>query len=66
MKEEWQIGIALAPVVAAFILWAIRKYRKITADGVITIEEVIDTITEAADELEEVIEITEDMIEEEE
>ena len=44
-----------------FILWALNKWKTINADGVVTVDEVIETITEGVDEVKEVVDIIEDL-----
>ena len=40
--------------------WGLNKYKSIMADGKVSLEEVLDTVSEATDKVEEIADAVED------
>jgi len=60
---EYEMIIAVVLILIPVAVWGLKRYQNIMADGKITLDEVIDTVTDgveivetAADEIEEVVE----------
>jgi len=43
---ELEVWLGLVAVVGAAVLWALKKYREINADGKITLDEIINVVEE--------------------
>ena len=44
---ELEIWLGLAAAIGVLVLWALKKYKSINADGKITLDEVIGTVEES-------------------
>lgn len=58
---ELQYWIAALAAVGALTVWGLKKYQIIMADGKITLDEVIETLTEGEKLADEVVEAVEDL-----
>ena len=43
---ELEVWLGLVAVVGAAVLWALKKYRQVNADGKITLDEIINVVEE--------------------
>jgi DNA-binding PadR family transcriptional regulator len=59
-----ELWIALGTAVAAFGVWGLRKYAQLSADGKISLSEVLDAVDEAEDMVKEIADAVEDVEEE--
>ena len=59
---EWQMYILLGGVSLGVILWGLKLYRKVNADGKITLDEVIDIVSSAEEKADETKEEVEKII----
>tara|TARA_B100000902_G_C27107753_1_gene812023 strand:+ start:570 stop:767 length:198 start_codon:yes stop_codon:yes gene_type:complete len=60
MMSEIEIWLPVAALVAAFGVWAYKRYQVIMADGKVSLDEIIDAVTEGTDKVEEIQEAVED------
>jgi hypothetical protein len=58
MSEAW---IVLILAVAGAIAWGLSYWRKINADGVVSLDEIIEGVQEAAEHVEDIKEAIEDI-----
>lgn len=58
---ELQYWIAALAAVGALTVWGLKKYQIIMADGKISLDEVIDTLTEGEKLADDVVEAVEDL-----
>jgi hypothetical protein len=56
MNEAAIAYFGLAIPLVGLLYWAYTKYLSMMADGKVTIEEVVDAVTEAADRVEDFVE----------
>ena len=49
LPDDWQTYLLLGGVALGVILWGLKLYRKVSADGKITLDEVIDVVQSAED-----------------
>jgi hypothetical protein len=56
MSEAW---IVLILAVAGAAAWGLRYWRKINADGVVTLDEIIEGVQEAVEHVEDIKEAVE-------
>lgn len=58
---ELQYWIAAVAAVGALTVWGLKKYQIIMADGKVTLDEVIETLTEGEKLADDVVEAVEDL-----
>ena len=58
---ELQYWIAALAAVGALTVWGLKKYQIIMADGKVTLEEVIETLTEGEKLADDVVDAVEDL-----
>ncbi len=58
---ELQYWIAALAAVGALTVWGLKKYQIIMADGKITLDEVIETLTEGEKLADDVVDAVEDL-----
>ena len=63
MMNEQEIAVVLGLVViwGSVCVWAYKKYKQIVADGVVTIEEIIDVVEDGAQKIKEALGETDDL-----
>lgn len=49
LPDDWQTYLLLGGVALGVILWGLKLYRRVYADGKITLDEVIDAVQSAED-----------------
>ena len=54
-------GIGVAAVAGAFGLWLYQAYKQASADGKVTLDEIIDIATEAAGRVDEALKTVEEL-----
>lgn len=52
---ELELWLGLLVAVSALVIWGMKRYRTINADGKITLDEVIDTIDESEELIDNVV-----------
>lgn len=56
-----ELWIALGGAVAALGVWGLRKYAELSADGKISLSEVLDAVDEAQDMVEDIADAVDDV-----
>jgi len=59
MGVQLELWVALLGAVLALAVWGLKQYKKVMADGKVTIDEVIDTLTGVEAQVDDVVEKTE-------
>ena len=59
MGVELELWVALLAAVLALTVWGLKQYKKVMADGKVTIDEVIDTLTGMEDKVDAVVDAAE-------
>ena len=59
---ELEVWLGLVAAVAALTLWGLKRYQQITADGKVTLDEVIETIEESEPLIDEVADEVENVV----
>jgi hypothetical protein len=52
---ELEVWLGLLAAVLAFGVWGLKRYQAVTADGKVTLDEVIDTIDESEELIDNVV-----------
>ena len=58
---ELELWIAVLAAVLGLTVWGLKKYQKIMADGKVSLDEIIDTLTESESKIDDVVEAVEDL-----
>ena len=60
---ELELWIAVLAAVLGLTVWGLKKYQKIMADGKVSLDEIIDTLTESESKIddEKIVEAVEDL-----
>lgn len=53
---ELEVWLGLLTAVAAFGIWALKRYQTVMADGKVTLSEAIDSIDESEELIDKVVE----------
>ena len=56
---KWNFGLWALAATLALVVWGLKKYKTIMADGKISLDEVIDTLTESESKIEDVVDAVE-------
>ena len=56
-----EVWLGLGTAIAVAILWGMKKYQEINADGKITLKEAISAVEEAEDYADEIVEKAEEL-----
>ena len=59
MGVEMELWIAALAATLALVVWGLKKYKTIMADGKISLDEVIDTLTESESKIDDVADAVE-------
>ena len=60
---ELEIWLGLLAAVGALTVWGLKKYKAIMADGKVSLDEVIDTLTESESKIDDVADAVETVME---
>ncbi len=58
---DLELWIAVLAAVLGLTVWGLKKYQKIMADGKVSLDEIIDTLTESESKIDDVVEAVEDL-----
>ncbi len=63
MGVEMELWIAAIAAILALVVWGLKKYKAIMADGKVSLDEVIDTLTESESKIDDVADAVETVME---
>jgi len=58
---ELELWIAVLAAVLGLTVWGLKKYQKIMADGKVSLDEIIDTLTESESKIDDVVEAVDEV-----
>jgi molybdenum cofactor biosynthesis enzyme len=58
---ELELWIAVLVAVLGLTVWGLKKYQKIMADGKVSLDEIIDTLTESESKIDDVVEAVDEV-----
>jgi len=58
--SDLEVWIPVIMLVVGAGAWGLNKYKSVMADGKVSLEEVLDTVSEATDKVEEIADAVED------
>ena len=58
---DLELWIAVLAAVLGLTVWGLKKYQKIMADGKVSLDEIIDTLTESESKIDDVVDAVEDL-----
>lgn len=58
---DLELWIAVLAAVLGLTVWGLKKYQKIMADGKVSLDEVIQTLTESESKIDDVVDAVEDV-----
>tara|TARA_R110002020_G_scaffold158126_9_gene341173 strand:- start:603 stop:938 length:336 start_codon:yes stop_codon:yes gene_type:complete len=62
MGVEMELWIVALAAILGLVVWGLKKYKTIMADGKISLDEVIDTLTESESKIDDVADAVEDVV----
>ena len=58
---ELELWIGALAAVLALTVWGLKKYRSIMSDGKLSLDEIIDTLTESESKIDDVVDAVEEV-----
>jgi molybdenum cofactor biosynthesis enzyme len=58
---DLELWIAVLAAVLGLTVWGLKKYQTIMADGKVSLDEIIDTLTESESKIDDVVDAVEDL-----
>lgn len=58
---DLELWIAVLAAVLGLTVWGLKKYQKIMADGKVSLDEIIDTLTESESKIDDVVEAVDEV-----
>ena len=62
MGVEMELWIVALAAILGLVIWGLKKYQKVTADGKVSLDEIIDTLTESEGKIDDVVDAVEDVV----
>tara|TARA_R110002167_G_scaffold51627_5_gene149273 strand:+ start:3178 stop:3432 length:255 start_codon:yes stop_codon:yes gene_type:complete len=56
-----ELWIAALAAILALTVWGLKRYQKVMADGKVSLDEIIDTLTESESKIDDVVESIEEI-----